>query len=96
MRRTIKQDGHAVGWLTQLEAVSDDRAITTLGRKITQHIVEIDAISRSADFDKRRVQQLAQSMNVTTHGRPMEFTLQHRESRQKIVARVRGHTGGPR
>jgi hypothetical protein len=35
-------------------------------------------------------------MNVTTHGRPMEFTLQHRESRQKIVARVRGHTGGPR
>jgi hypothetical protein len=35
-------------------------------------------------------------MNVTTHGRLMELTLQRREPRKKIVARVRGHTVGPR
>lgn len=96
MRRTIEQDSHAIGWLTQLEAVSNDRTITTLCRKIAQYIDEIDAVAGSTDFDKRRVQQLAQSMNVTTHGRLMELTLQRREPRQKIVARVRGHAVGSR
>jgi hypothetical protein len=96
MRRTIEQDSHTIGWLTQLEAVSNDRAITTLGWEITQHIVKIDAVTGSADFDKRRVQQLTQSMNVTTHDRPMELTLQRREYRQEITARVRSHTVGPR